>query len=371
MSNYTTELRFWLETLAGNNASQDGDKVGAIVKAARPYVFDNDLPDWSGNYNESLEEKILLHYYTREIGYETTSLFRLKLNQKLREILPYYNQLYQSETIKFNPLINVNYTTDHEGVFDGNIDTTGHKDETGGTVTTYDHTLHTDNVKGEVEKTATDETKTDNYTDTYERDETDKLTLNDDSTVTHGKTDTRTYNSEVETTTQETPADHWKMFSDTPQGSLSGARDESYLSTVQHDTDSSGVVSRSMGGGHTDAEGGNTKTENRGNDTNKISIDDNATHNETATIDNDVNRQLNTDTDIDTIVKDETKFNRDLDTDTTGNTKTDNKDTYHDKRYGKSYNMTYSKMLMEYRDTFLNIDMMIIRELESLFLQLW
>ena len=38
---------------------------------------------------------------------------------------------------------------------------------------------------------------------------------------------------------------------------------------------------------------------------------------------------------------------------------------------GKNGGVSYSKMLMEFRETFLNIDLMIIRELEPLFMGLW
>ena len=69
-----------------------------------------------------LEIKILMHFYTREIGEETFGLWQLRLCDRLNVIMPYYNQLYKSELIKFNPMYDVDLTTEHSRVNDGNVD---------------------------------------------------------------------------------------------------------------------------------------------------------------------------------------------------------------------------------------------------------
>ena len=66
-----------------------------------------DYPIFDENYRATLNDKIIKHYYFREIGLETPGLFKFYLNQKLAEIMPYYNKLYKSELIEFNPLYNV------------------------------------------------------------------------------------------------------------------------------------------------------------------------------------------------------------------------------------------------------------------------
>jgi hypothetical protein len=104
MSKYTTEIRFICESLSGLNESVDGARVEEIISSARPKIFDFDYPIFDVNYKEVLESKILLHYYTREIGLETYGLWKLKLNAKLKEIMPYYNKLYESELLEFNPM---------------------------------------------------------------------------------------------------------------------------------------------------------------------------------------------------------------------------------------------------------------------------
>ena len=70
-------------------------------------------PIFDENYRNTLNQNILHHYYENEIGFETASLFRFYLNQKLNEIMPYYNELYkvQKKLIDENLLLNnVNLT---------------------------------------------------------------------------------------------------------------------------------------------------------------------------------------------------------------------------------------------------------------------
>lgn len=70
-------------------------------------------PIFDENYRDTLNQNILYHYYENEIGFETASLFRFYLNQKLNEIMPYYNELYkvQKKLIDENLLLNnVNLT---------------------------------------------------------------------------------------------------------------------------------------------------------------------------------------------------------------------------------------------------------------------
>ena len=75
-------------------------------------------PIFDENYRETLNHNILNHYYENEIGFETAPLFRLYLNQKLNEIMPYYNELYkaQKKLIDENLLLNnVNLTEQLSG----------------------------------------------------------------------------------------------------------------------------------------------------------------------------------------------------------------------------------------------------------------
>ena len=107
MSKYTTQVRFICENYAGLTESVGYGKVDEIIASARKKVFDFPYPIFDETYRNVLETKILKHFYTREIGAETVGLWKLWLNTKMNEIMPYYNKLYKSELLDFNPLYDV------------------------------------------------------------------------------------------------------------------------------------------------------------------------------------------------------------------------------------------------------------------------
>ena len=111
MSKYTTEVRFICETYAGLNESVGYDEVDEVIEASRGKIF-GDYPIFDEAYRGALERKILRHYYTREICDETVGLWKLRLNNRMNEIMPYFNKLYKSELIEFNPLYDVDLTRD-------------------------------------------------------------------------------------------------------------------------------------------------------------------------------------------------------------------------------------------------------------------
>lgn len=76
MSVFTTQLRYIVE---------EGYDLGL-----------KDYPIFDEKYRTILNDKLIKHYYFREIGMETTALFKFFLNQSMNEIMPYYNQLYES-----------------------------------------------------------------------------------------------------------------------------------------------------------------------------------------------------------------------------------------------------------------------------------
>lgn len=270
MSHYTTEVRFLCETYAGFNHSLDYPSIDNVVEAARSKIF-GDYPIFDENYRGILERKILKHYYTREISAETVGLWKLWLNNKMNEIMPYYNQLYKSETLEFNPFYDIDYTRDYRR--SGNEDTTG--------------------------SSAAKE-----------------IRAHDSSSYT---SDTERLDSTTDTSDSATS---WNLFQDTPAGGLTGVENLSYLTNATKNTDEregyTGVVS------------------------------DNA-------------RTSNTRNRIDEANDNSSNY--------TGNVK--NLEDYIERVKGVHGGSSYSKKLDEFRKTFLNIDLEIIKDLRSLFFYLW
>ena len=96
MAHYTITI----QTLINNNFDFQLDKYP---------IFDE-------NYRETLNNKILNHYFDAEIGFETAPLFRHYLLAKLNEIMPLYNIMYEKQKdLLENIFGNVNLTETFEG----------------------------------------------------------------------------------------------------------------------------------------------------------------------------------------------------------------------------------------------------------------
>lgn len=253
MSKYTTEVRFICENSAGLSESEGADNIDSILDKCWNKVFNFEFPIFDENYRQVLCRKILKHYYTREIAHETVGRWKLALNAKLNEIMPYYNQLYKSELLEFNPFYDVNLTRSREG--SGTSNRTSNNTET----------------NSGTSKNVSSGSGTSN-TDTLNR------------------------------------------FSDTPQNSMDtqGIADSVPLTTV------------------TKVNEDNTTTNES---TNTITSNDSRTENGTENINN-------TDKYIETVK-------------------------------GKQGTENYSSLLKKFRETFLNIDMMIIEDCSDCFFTLW
>lgn len=119
MSKYTTEVRFICEQKSGLTESVGFDKVDIVLKKSWDKIFTTKCKIFDPKYKNILCRKILKHYYTREIGCETVGLWMLWLNRRFEEIMPYYNQLYKSALLEFNPLYDVDYKREGNRANDG------------------------------------------------------------------------------------------------------------------------------------------------------------------------------------------------------------------------------------------------------------
>lgn len=213
MSKYTIEVRWIVENLAGDYDSdiKDGTtswgKLNDLVEKCWNKIFDQNwkFPIFDEQYRSVICCKILTHFMFREIGFETIGLWTYKLNQRMNEIMPYYNKLYQSANLEFDPLHDVDVTTTHKG--SGSNTGTVANEATG----------------------KTDHTSKEGYT------------------TARRVADTK---------------DDYSVFSDLPQGGLEGVRDGTYLTNARRDTANDN--SSTTGEDTTDTV---ETTENKGNNT--------------------------------------------------------------------------------------------------------
>lgn len=114
MSKYTTQVRFICETSANLTQSTGFNDIEDVLNKSWNKIF-SDFPIFDEQYRPELCKKILRHYYTREICCETVGRWKLFLSDKMKNIMPYYNQLYHSELLNIQPLVSVDRCVTHDG----------------------------------------------------------------------------------------------------------------------------------------------------------------------------------------------------------------------------------------------------------------
>lgn len=89
-------------------------ELGDLIESGFDLQLNNpeSYPIFDESYRAGLNRKIIDHYEFREIGLETPALFRKFLLRRMREIMPYYNQLYLSTLHEFDPFSNYDLWSD-------------------------------------------------------------------------------------------------------------------------------------------------------------------------------------------------------------------------------------------------------------------
>lgn len=161
-----------------------------IIPVVKPKIFDFEYPIFDEDYRPLLEKAILKRYYTRRICCPDLWRWKLYLDSKLNEIMPYYNELYKSALMELDPLHNFSVEVEHQ-------------DSGGDTL----EATHNDN-----------------------RDTSHGNTLQNESTNVTGGTD----HSSSANQTQ-----NLNKFLDTPQGRLQELENGTYLTNATKDNGSS------------------------------------------------------------------------------------------------------------------------------------
>lgn len=150
-----------------------------------------DYPIFDNNYRVGLNQKILNHFWNREIGLETHSLFVFNLRRKMFEIMPYYNQMYESTLIQFDPLATFNLKTIRDDTVAETATGTSTANQTGTTNTTGS-TVNSDTPQTQLSEdedyatsgSVSGSNATQNNTNTGNSSSTTNNTLNGNSTTT-------------------------------------------------------------------------------------------------------------------------------------------------------------------------------------------
>lgn len=384
MSDYTTQIRFICESKSGLTESVGFSGIMEAIENSVDDIFSFDWPIFDEAYRVPLEVKILRHFYTREIGEETFGLWQLRLCDRLNVIMPYYNQLYKSELIKFNPMYDVDLTTEHERANDGVMNKSEHAD-----FSRQDQSQR-DNKRNSVDdgSNETDFVSNKNSRGTNEQIEgmsSNNTSEGSENSASNSKNWASNVSSNNGVNEGTRSNKNVNRFSDTPQGNVNiggGPNDgnasaesvfgNGYLTTVTIVDDETKTNDKNKSESLSDdtSEGLVNQTINRNdNTTNRtdrnLSGTDDRNDNERSSTKN-YTSNVHDSNENEKVTGSGSHTN-----DVTGKTTTMNTEDFIQRVSGKRGGLTYSKMLDEFRKTFLNIDRMVLNDLESLFMGLW
>lgn len=189
-------------------------KLSQIPTAAAPLVFDFEYPLSTNVDKTKFESMILKKFYTRRIGYETYTTWKMQLDVKLNEIMPVYNKLFDS-------MSNWNLFNDGEN---------------------YTRTINNEH-----------ESST----------ETSSERVDTTSDETHNTTST--------TTSATDSTNSIRKFSKLPQNEINDIENGNYMTEYTHDTNSGTSSGTGSGTNNTTNTGRNTGNESGTNDFNESS----------------------------------------------------------------------------------------------------
>lgn len=398
MSNFTTQVRFICESFAGYSENQAASKVNDAIAAARPYIFDFDYPhaELTPSEKEHLEKHILLHFYTKEIGQETVGLWKYNLQKKLWDIMPKYEQLYYTQHLDLDFFNDVDYTRK----LDSTTNDEGEDKKTGSIESQNSGTIEY-TKEGEINTANTGDVtnvksgfETIENTGTQDSTQTGSIKNETDNTVT--KTESGSYKDTESGSITKVTTGSYTDTNDTTQTNLASDTPQSELDITSNDYVS--AISKGVTDGETERTYNNlTETTTPTNHATERTFNNRSTEDvtdgeSTQTFDNvkvsreDDLEQKHTYSDVTDTRTDDT-LNKVSFTDykeTTEDTKR-NVQTYNnlinalekesvidltERIYGNVTGGNLRK-LKEYRENIINIELMIIKDLNSLFFGLY
>lgn len=202
----------------GMKEEEEYTKIKNLAKEGRTTIFDFDYELTEHISKEKFECMILNHFLERRIGFETVTSFKIHLDNKINEIMPFYNKLFNS--------------FENWDIFEDGEKTT---------------------------KTGTDN-------------KTTQSTNNSTNNITTSNTNTTTNNVSNNSTSSNTNISD-RRFSDLPQSELNNLQDASYVTEHNYDTITNNSSDNSTANGSSSSTTNTVNNEslnttNSGNDSN-------------------------------------------------------------------------------------------------------
>lgn len=145
MAKYTMELRELISTFGKDEVKGwfSDYELSEFLTPDEIQVIE-DRGTWN---KDMLADRIIDHYFTREIGTDAIGQFILFAKDKMKEVMETYAPLIYSAAIKYDPLVNVDYTETYSG-------TSGSTSNSKSSSTGSGLTVNSDTPQGQISKNA-------------------------------------------------------------------------------------------------------------------------------------------------------------------------------------------------------------------------
>lgn len=324
---YTAQLRTFFENLPVNQDQSLPHRV--VIANGREQLFDFVYPIFDEDYRAVFETNFIRFFYTREIGFETFGLFKFQLETWLLINMPYWNKMFESALLDYDPFSN--YKMDET-----------HTKNNNKTQNENRNIINSKTKSGIENKTIDGETNaTSNRTGTTASTEESNIVGNSDSVSSKTETGSVTDDNFARNLESTNPDSRLALTASDGEGVIE------YASSIKEDTENN-TKATTINGNNTTGESSNVDSASKSS----ANVSDNLTDNSTSAI-----SQIDTIESNETDTKDDTKLNV-----------VEDVEDYVSSKIGKIGNDSFSTMLQEYRSTLMRVERQIFNEMNELFM---
>lgn len=391
MASYTMQLREIFEHYSQDELTLNTTQ---IIEKGREKLFDFPYPMFDEAYRNVFETNFIKNFYMREIGFETEGLFKFRLDTWLNINMPYFNKLYESELLKFNPLESYNLKTTYQK----KSDTLQNDDKTHSQSGSNDGVLNESessiqNGTNDVTQNGTNfKTQNDDKTRSQNTDNTTTEKTQSDEKGSSEITAENETNTEINTTNKQNTktddtTDHFNrtLKSETPDSRLSitpnadGTGVIQYANEIQENKDTdkkktTGEITDTGKDTNDVLSTTSTTTESETNLDVEKNIDSKTTDSENEILSSSVNDTFNNSTNDRSTNQINNQRNGTTSEKTSVNatdkvtSKINDIEDYIEEKVGSIGVKTYSEMIIEYRSSLIRIEQTIFNEMNELFM---
>jgi hypothetical protein len=365
--NYTTELKTFFDNLPINDNPSLSNKQ--VIENGRPYLFDFEYPIFDESYRKIFETHFIRNFYMRQIGFETIGLFKFQLETWLIINMPYFNKLFESELIQYDPLTNIKMKEDYNK--------SGNKNQVDNTNQTEEKKLEMSN-EGELNRSG-NETSSDT-----ERTETERIgSTNSEQSGSSTGTTENTIQSNITggSTTTQNRNEEGQIIDDkftriiesnTPDGRLNLTANDGegvieYASNIKENNnndDRSSTVNETS----TNNENSQVDSSSKTNDNTSLTTNDNASIETSENMNAEGNRtSQKNETEIES-KRESAQTQQNVMRNETSGSDINTIEDYVNNKYGKIGTQTFAEMVQQYRKSFIRIEKEIFDEMNELFM---